>query len=178
MSLHPSSTLCGTSPTVSRASSWHVSLVRAHSSIVLNTPSTASRAIRPVEMISSLSNHNPGKHNSLFSSREHQDAQELFQVVSECLKNELAAVDKEGLRDRGFGLFGSSSSLAKTGGTTTTALLAAKEIGKTVRYKYKETYCYIHLQMQRRPRNYVVTMERIDDAKGLKKKGKKDGDGV
>ena len=80
-----------------------MSLVRAHSSIVLNTPSTASRAIRPVEMISSLSNHNPGKHNSLFSSREHQDAQELFQLLSECVKSEAVAVAREIRRDRGLG---------------------------------------------------------------------------
>jgi ubiquitin carboxyl-terminal hydrolase 1 len=38
----------------------------------------------------------------LFNSREHQDAQELFQLVSECIKNEMGAVDKEGLRDRGI----------------------------------------------------------------------------
>lgn len=36
-------------------------------------------------------------------SREHQDAQELFQLVSECIKTELAEVDKEGHRDRGLG---------------------------------------------------------------------------
>ncbi|EJD36922.1 cysteine proteinase [Auricularia subglabra TFB-10046 SS5] len=34
---------------------------------------------------------------------QHQDAQELFQLVSECIKNEAGAVDKEGSRDRGFG---------------------------------------------------------------------------
>ena len=69
----------------------------------LNTPSTSSHAIRPVDIISSLSNHSPGKHNSLFSSREHQDAQELFQLLSECVKTETVAVAKEIRRDRGLG---------------------------------------------------------------------------
>ncbi|EKM79828.1 hypothetical protein AGABI1DRAFT_106184 [Agaricus bisporus var. burnettii JB137-S8] len=50
-----------------------------------------------------LSRQTEGRSNSLFYSREHQDAQELFQVVSECLKNELIAVDKEAYRDRGLG---------------------------------------------------------------------------
>jgi ubiquitin carboxyl-terminal hydrolase 1 len=50
-------------------------------------------------------NHSHGKHNSLFSSREHQDAQELFQLVSECVKKEIAAVNKEHQRDRGLGGF-------------------------------------------------------------------------
>lgn len=70
---------------------------------VLNTPSSSSRAIRPVDIISALSNHNPGKPNSLFSSREHQDAQELFQLLSECIKSEAVAVAKEMQRDRGLG---------------------------------------------------------------------------
>jgi ubiquitin carboxyl-terminal hydrolase 1 len=48
-------------------------------------------------------NHSPGKHNSLFSSREHQDAQELFQLVSESIKKEIAAVNRERQRDRGLG---------------------------------------------------------------------------
>jgi len=48
-------------------------------------------------------NHSPGKHNSLFSSREHQDAQELFQLVSECIKKEIAGINRERQRDRGLG---------------------------------------------------------------------------
>lgn len=44
-----------------------------------------------------------GRTSSLITSREHQDAQELFQLLSECLKNELIAVEKEGSRDRGLG---------------------------------------------------------------------------
>ncbi|KAI0371622.1 cysteine proteinase [Pilatotrama ljubarskyi] len=69
----------------------------------LNTPSSSSRALRPVDIINALSNHNAGKHNSLFSSREHQDAQELFQLLSECIKSEASAVAKESRRDRGLG---------------------------------------------------------------------------
>jgi ubiquitin carboxyl-terminal hydrolase 1 len=41
--------------------------------------------------------------NSLISSREHQDAQELFQLLSECIKSEITAIDKEQARDRGLG---------------------------------------------------------------------------
>ena len=54
-------------------------------------------------MINALAQPEPGKRSKLFSSREHQDAQELFQLVSECVKNESLAVDKEGQRDRGLG---------------------------------------------------------------------------
>jgi len=72
----------------------------------LNTPKSYPTSLRPVDMISALSNHSPGKHNSLFSSREHQDAQELFQLLSECIKNETTAVDKEEKRDRGLGDLG------------------------------------------------------------------------
>ncbi|CDO69582.1 hypothetical protein BN946_scf184759.g22 [Trametes cinnabarina] len=70
---------------------------------ILNTPTSSARAIRPVEIIAALSNHNSGKHTSLFSSREHQDAQELFQLLSECIKSEAIAVAKESRRDRGLG---------------------------------------------------------------------------
>lgn len=71
-------------------------------------------------MIDALSNHEPGKKSPLFSSREHQDAQELFQLVSECIKKETSAVDNEGLRDRGLG--GLSQNLPAT----------ARELGKNV----------------------------------------------
>jgi ubiquitin carboxyl-terminal hydrolase 1 len=54
-------------------------------------------------MINALAHHSKGKSNALFSSREHQDAQELFQLVSEAVKSEALAVHKEGLRDRGLG---------------------------------------------------------------------------
>ncbi|KAG0709925.1 hypothetical protein DFH29DRAFT_792392 [Suillus ampliporus] len=69
----------------------------------LNLPRTAYHSIRPLDIITALVNHSPSKHNSLFSSREHQDAQELFQLVSECIKKEVIAIDNEGHRDRGLG---------------------------------------------------------------------------
>lgn len=74
----------------------------------LNSPRSYSFSLRPLEIIQALSAHSPNKHSSLFSSREHQDAQELFQLLSECLKNETAAVDKESYRDRGLGGFGAT----------------------------------------------------------------------
>lgn len=86
----------------------------------LNTPKSYSSPIRPIRMIDALSNHEPGKKSPLFSSREHQDAQELFQLVSECIKKETSAVDNEGLRDRGLG--GLSQNLPAT----------ARELGKNV----------------------------------------------
>ncbi|KAG6848439.1 hypothetical protein H0H93_016953 [Arthromyces matolae] len=85
----------------------------------LNKPKSSYHSIRPIEVIEVLSQQNEGRPSSLFSSREHQDAQELFQLLSECIKNEIAAVDKEGYRDRGLG------GLSQTSETT-------KEIGKSV----------------------------------------------
>lgn len=76
----------------------------------LNTPSSHYRTIRPVEMIAALSHPEPGKRIPLFSSREHQDAQELFQLVSEYVKKEATAVDREGARDLGFAAIASLSS--------------------------------------------------------------------
>ncbi|KAF9463073.1 hypothetical protein BDZ94DRAFT_1236467 [Collybia nuda] len=69
----------------------------------LNNPRSSYTAIRPYEIIDALSNQAEGRTNTLLYSREHQDAQELFQLLSECIKNEIAAVDKEGYRDRGLG---------------------------------------------------------------------------
>jgi ubiquitin carboxyl-terminal hydrolase 1 len=86
----------------------------------LNLPRTAYHSIRPLDIISALVNHSPGKHNSLFSSREHQDAQELFQLVSECIKKEVVAIDNEGHRDRGLG------------GLSQVHSAVNKEIGKSV----------------------------------------------
>ncbi|TCD59984.1 hypothetical protein EIP91_010941 [Steccherinum ochraceum] len=68
----------------------------------LNTPTSSQMSIRPEDMITALSRYSNGKHNPLFSSRQHQDAQELFQLVSECIKREIAAVDKESYRDLGL----------------------------------------------------------------------------
>ena len=101
MFLLQSSTLCETSSVVSRLP--RITCTRLIPNTELNSPSSSSRAIRPIEIINALSAHNPGKHNSLFSSREHQDAQELFQLLSECIKSEALAVAKEMLRDRGLG---------------------------------------------------------------------------
>ena len=57
-------------------------------------------------VINVLSNPAPGQRQSmLFNSLQHQDAQELFQLVSECMKNESAALDKEAA-DRLKGLAG------------------------------------------------------------------------
>ncbi|KAL4076239.1 hypothetical protein J3A83DRAFT_4089982 [Scleroderma citrinum] len=86
----------------------------------LNSPRSSYHSIRPFEIISALSSQSRGRHNSLFSSREHQDAQELFQLVSECIKKEVAAVDREGYRDRGLS------------GLSQAHVEANKEIGKSV----------------------------------------------
>jgi ubiquitin carboxyl-terminal hydrolase 1 len=67
----------------------------------LNDPRSRPSSIRPLELISVLSS--AGRANSLFNSREHQDAQELFQLLSECIKAEITAIDKESARDRGLG---------------------------------------------------------------------------
>ncbi|KAF6758403.1 hypothetical protein DFP72DRAFT_1107022 [Ephemerocybe angulata] len=71
----------------------------------LNTPRSSYTSLRPVEIIDVLRALTKGCTNSLLYSREHRDAQELFQVVSKCLKIEIAAVDKEGAWDHGFGAF-------------------------------------------------------------------------
>ena len=70
----------------------------------LNTPISSPRALRPISIINALSAPMPGRQRStLFASREHQDAQELFQLLSESVKNESKAVDEELSRDRGLG---------------------------------------------------------------------------
>ena len=83
----------------------YATFVRSNTSCfpALNTPHHRPTSIEPLDIIHALANHSPGKNNSLFSSREHQDAQELFQFLSECVKAETAAIDKEGHRDRGLG---------------------------------------------------------------------------
>lgn len=72
-------------------------------SSALNTPKRSRHALRPTSIISALSQPTVGKRTKLFSSREHQDAHELFQLVSECVKREAVAVDQESQRDRGLG---------------------------------------------------------------------------
>lgn len=44
-----------------------------------------------------------GRKSLLFSSREHQDAQELFQLLSSLLKDEATATDREATRELGLG---------------------------------------------------------------------------
>jgi ubiquitin carboxyl-terminal hydrolase 1 len=80
----------------------------------LNIPSLHHYSIRPVDMIAALSQPEPGKRIPLFSSRDHQDAQELFQLVSEYIKKEANAVNREGTRDLGFGGLASLSTLSTT----------------------------------------------------------------
>ncbi|KAL1672519.1 hypothetical protein EV122DRAFT_294823 [Schizophyllum commune] len=69
----------------------------------LNTPHKRYTTLRPMHIIQVLGKATAGRSNSLLNSREHQDAQELFQIVSECVKDEIQAVDKERYRDRGLG---------------------------------------------------------------------------
>jgi len=78
-------------------------------SLALNIPRPNLRALKPIELINALSIDPEGRTNPLLCSREHQDAQELFQLVSECIKREATAVDKEALRDRGLGAISGSN---------------------------------------------------------------------
>ncbi|KAF9266133.1 cysteine proteinase [Marasmius fiardii PR-910] len=77
-------------------------VVDALRDLCLNTPHHKPSSIRPLDLISILS-ETSGRSNSLFASREHQDAQELFQLLSECIKSEISAIDKESVKDRGLG---------------------------------------------------------------------------
>jgi len=104
----------------------------------LNTPKSAYHAIRPLSIINALSSPPPPSlyptsapirsAHSLFSSREHQDAQELFQLVSECIKNEMMAVDREGLRDRGMAGVLDFSVSSSWGPTSVPSLDSAKDL--------------------------------------------------
>jgi ubiquitin carboxyl-terminal hydrolase 1 len=98
---------------------WYEFAYRLTIHPALNTPNSYRASLQPLDIIRALSSHSSGKHNSLFSSREHQDAQELFQLLSECIKSETADVDQEGHRDRGLG------GLTQLGETS-------REIGKSV----------------------------------------------
>ncbi|KAJ6470745.1 hypothetical protein C8R47DRAFT_1023391, partial [Mycena vitilis] len=60
-------------------------------------------AASPSASSSAQSNNNSLKAAALLASHEHQDAQELFQLISECVREESARVGREGARDRGFG---------------------------------------------------------------------------
>jgi hypothetical protein len=96
-------------------------LLSCLSTSALNIPRSSPRAIKPRELIDALSVDPEGRTNPLLCSREHQDAQELFQLLSECIKREATAVDKEGLRDRGLG------AISKTNGSS-----RHKNMGSTV----------------------------------------------
>lgn len=79
----------------------------------LNTPNRHRKSFKPTELITALTSPTPSSSKlnqqarsaSLFASREHQDAQELFQLISECIKEEAGAVARETKRDRGLGGF-------------------------------------------------------------------------
>ena len=81
-----------------------VSSIRSSEHKALNQPSSRHTSLRPTEIIHALSTPVPGfRRGTLFASREHQDAQELFQLITETLKEEALAVDKEANKDRGLG---------------------------------------------------------------------------
>ncbi|KZT34493.1 cysteine proteinase [Sistotremastrum suecicum HHB10207 ss-3] len=71
----------------------------------LNTPQTSPNALRPVALVKALSSPRGGKGapSALLSGREQQDAQELFQLLSELVKEEAGEVEKEMTKDRGLG---------------------------------------------------------------------------
>ncbi|KAJ6578971.1 hypothetical protein B0H10DRAFT_2101135 [Mycena sp. CBHHK59/15] len=88
----------------------------------LNTPGV--RPLRATALVEALCTPPPPdfpgpaspsgpKAAALLSSHEHQDAQELFQLISECVRDESARVAREAARDRGFA--GAASSSSSTG---------------------------------------------------------------
>lgn len=80
-------------------------------------------------MIAALSQPEPGRRSPLFSSREHQDAQELFQLVSEYIKKEATDVDREGARDLGLGAL---ASLSPSPSLSATPLTTSVDVSKGV----------------------------------------------
>lgn len=83
-------------------------LSKANQSLIeLNTPQSSRRALRPIALIEALAapptSKSSARSDRLFSSREHQDAQELFQLLVEAVKSEAAEVGREGARDLGLG---------------------------------------------------------------------------
>ncbi|KAF8607805.1 cysteine proteinase [Ceratobasidium sp. AG-I] len=69
----------------------------------LNTPHRRPSSFKPSEVIKALSGSDTGKRSALFSSREHQDAQELFQLLTSVVRDEAANVLQERMRERGLG---------------------------------------------------------------------------
>ncbi|QRV72812.1 ubiquitin carboxyl-terminal hydrolase [Ceratobasidium sp. AG-Ba] len=78
--------------------------------IDLNTPHRRPSSFRPSEVIKALSDSGPGKRSALFSSREHQDAQELFQLLSSVVRDEAGNVLQERMKERGLGGFATEAS--------------------------------------------------------------------
>lgn len=76
---------------------------------MLNIPLPRQKAIKPIPLINALSVDPEGRTNPLLCSREHQDAQELFQLLSECIKREAIAVEKRSSRDPGLGAISTTS---------------------------------------------------------------------
>lgn len=102
----------------------------------LNTPRTSRMSLRPTNLIQALSSPGPSSSsnsgrtsNRLFSSREHQDAQELFQVLIEAVKAEAAELDRETGRDFGLGaaLSSTSTSPQPNGHGSTNGSAASKD---------------------------------------------------
>jgi ubiquitin carboxyl-terminal hydrolase 1 len=61
-------------------------------------------------VIKALSDSDSGKRSALFASREHQDAQELFQLLSSVVRDEASNVLQERMRERGLGGFATEAS--------------------------------------------------------------------
>jgi hypothetical protein len=86
--------------------------------LALNTPRKKPTTLKPLPLIEALSSPppiNPSSHppsssrtSALFASREHQDAQELFVLLSERVKEEASAVERE-LKQSKVGLRGFDS---------------------------------------------------------------------
>jgi ubiquitin carboxyl-terminal hydrolase 1 len=71
----------------------------------LNTPRSQKLALRPHGIVDALAAAEARhRRNAMMHSRQHQDAQELFQLLAEQLKAEAGAVRREARRDRGFAL--------------------------------------------------------------------------
>ncbi|KAG9038844.1 hypothetical protein FRB95_014393 [Tulasnella sp. JGI-2019a] len=71
----------------------------------LNTARSSRSSLRPMAIVKALSAPDPTgmrPRSRLFSSREHQDAQELFQLISSSIQDEANEVDSESRKDLGL----------------------------------------------------------------------------
>lgn len=87
-----------------------------NTSIDLNIPRSHRTAIRPANVIKALTAPDPtGKRprSRLFNSREHQDAQELFQLLSSSIQDEANEVDAESQKDLGLAAVDRSDQVAR-----------------------------------------------------------------